>query len=55
MREFFENKKENESYDILTFEKNDNWEYIKKYIEVKSTKSNEGTQIDITIDEVKFA
>lgn len=55
MEEFFKNKKENEGFDILTFEKNDNGEYIEKYIEVKSTKGNESTPIDITADEIQYA
>ena len=55
MKEFFMNKKENEGYDILSFELDENGNYIEKYIEVKSTKGNEGTPIDITIDEINFA
>lgn len=55
MKEFFKNKKENEGYDILTFECDNGGKYIKKYIEVKSTKGNEGTPIDITADEIEFA
>ena len=55
MEEFFNNKKENEGFDILSFELNDNGEYVEKYIEVKSTKGNEGTPIDITSDEIDFA
>lgn len=55
MEDFFNNKKENEGFDILSFEKNENGQYIKKYIEVKSTKGNEGTPIDITVDEIEFA
>jgi len=55
MEEFFVNKKENEGFDILSFEKDETGKYIKKYIEVKSTMGNEGTPIDITIDEIDFA
>lgn len=55
MEEFFNNKKENEGFDILSFELNENGEYVEKYIEVKSTKGNEGTPIEITSDEVDFA
>ena len=55
MEEFFNNKKENEGFDILSFELNENGEYVEKYIEVKSTKGNEGTPIDITSDEIDFA
>ena len=40
---------------ILSFEKNEEGKYIEKYIEVKSTKGNEGTPIDITVDEINFA
>ena len=55
MEEFFANKKENEGYDILSFEIGEKGQYVEKYIEVKSTKGNEGTPIDITIDEIDFA
>lgn len=55
MEEFFENKRENEGFDILSFEKNEQGEYVKKYIEVKSTKGGEETPIDITADEIEFA
>ena len=55
MEEFFNNKKDNEGYDILSFELDEFGNYIEKYIEVKSTKGNEGTPIDITSDEVDFA
>ena len=54
MKSFFENKKENEGFDILSFEMDNNKEYQKKYIEVKSTKSGESTPIDITADELEF-
>lgn len=55
MEEFFLNKKENEGYDILSFELDDNDEYVEKYIEVKSTKGSESTPIDITDNEMEFA
>lgn len=55
MEEFFKNKKENEGYDILTFELDENNQYIEKYIEVKSTKGSESTPIDITAEEIEFA
>ena len=55
MRKFFENKKENEGYDILSFELDSDGKYIEKYIEVKSTKGDESTPIDITDNEVEFA
>ena len=55
MEDFFNNKKENEGFDILSFELNEDGEYIEKYIEVKSTKGSENTPIDITSDEIDFA
>ncbi len=55
MEDFFNNKKENEGFDILSFELDDKGKYTEKYIEVKSTKGNEGTPIDITINEIEFA
>jgi len=55
MEEFFKSKKENEGYDILSFELDESGNYIEKYIEVKSTKGNESTPIDITSDEMEFA
>lgn len=55
MEEFFKNKKENEGFDILTFEMDENNQYIEKYIEVKSTKGSESTPIDITAEELEFA
>ncbi len=55
MEDFFNNKKENEGYDILSFELDQSGNYIEKYIEVKSTKGGESTPIDITIDEIDFA
>lgn len=55
MEDFFNNKKENEGFDVLSFELNEDGEYVEKYIEVKSTKGNEGTPIDITSDEIDFA
>ena len=55
MEEFFNHKKENEGFDILSFERDSNGNYIEKYIEVKSTKGSESTPIDITIDEIEFA
>jgi len=41
MKKFFENKKEDEGYDALSFELDANDEYIEKYIEVKSLKGDE--------------
>lgn len=55
MEEFFKNKKENEGFDILTFELDENNQYTEKYIEVKSTKGSESTPIDITAEEIEFA
>lgn len=55
MKDFFDNRKDDEGYDILSYELNENNEYIEKYIEVKSTKSDEGTPIDISDNEVEFA
>lgn len=55
MKEFFENRKDNEGYDILSFELDENGKYIEKYIEVKSTKGNEATPIDISSNELEFA
>ena len=55
MKDFFKNRKDNEGYDILSFELNKDGKYIEKYIEVKSTKGNEGTPIDITFTEVENA
>jgi 5-methylcytosine-specific restriction protein A len=55
MQEFFKNKKENEGFDILSFEIDASGKYIEKYIEVKSTKSYECTPIDITENEIAFA
>ena len=55
MEEFFKSKKENEGYDILSFELNSKGDYVEKYIEVKSTTGNEETPIDITSNEISFA
>lgn len=55
MEDFFKNKKENEGYDILSFELDENGDWIEKYIEVKSTKGSESTPIDITANEIEFA
>ena len=55
MKTFFENKTENEGFDILSFELNKSNEYVEKYIEVKSTKGGESTPIDITDNELRFA
>lgn len=55
MEKFFKEKKENEGYDILSYELDSNGNWIEKYIEVKSTKGPEGTPIDITANELEFA
>lgn len=55
MEDFFKNKKENEGYNILSFELGENGDWIEKYIEVKSTKGSESTPIDITANEIEFA
>jgi len=55
MQDFFKNKKDNEGFDILTFELNEEGKYIEKFIEVKSTKGNESTPIDISAEEIDFA
>lgn len=55
MEEFFQNKVDDEGYDILSFEKDKDGNYIKKYIEVKSTQKGEETPIDITKNELEFA
>jgi len=55
MQDFFENRKDNEGYDILSFEEDEDGNLVEKYIEVKSTKGPESTPIDITSNEVEFA
>lgn len=55
MEEFFKNKNDSEGYDILSFEQQDDGTLKEIYIEVKSTKGNEGTPIDITDNELEFA
>ena len=55
MQEFFTNKKNNEPYDIISFQLSKEGKYEKIYIEVKSTKGNESTPIDITERELDFA
>lgn len=55
MKEFFENKNDTEGYDILSFEMQPDGTMKEIYIEVKSTKGNEHTPIDITENEVEFA
>lgn len=55
MKEFFENKKDDESYDILSFDIDEDRNISKMYIEVKSTKGGESTPIEISSGEVEFA
>lgn len=55
MKDFFLNKKGNEEYDILSFELDEDGNFVEKYIEVKSTKGPESTPIDITDNEIRFA
>jgi 5-methylcytosine-specific restriction protein A len=55
MEEFFKNKNDSEGYDILSFEQQEDGTLKEIYIEVKSTKGNEGTPIDITDNELEFA
>lgn len=55
MKQFFENKKDNEGYDILSFDIDEDRNISKMYIEVKSTKGGESTPIDITSNELEYA
>ena len=55
MEEFFKNRNDSEGYDILSFEQQEDGTLKEIYIEVKSTKGNEGTPIDITDNELEFA
>ncbi len=55
MIQFFENKKDNEGYDVLSFDIDEDRNIRRMYIDVKSTKGVESTPIDITSDELKFA
>ena len=55
MKEFFKNRNDSEGYDILSFEQQEDESLKEIYIEVKSTKGNEGTPIDITDNELEFA
>lgn len=55
MKEFFKSKNDSEGYDILSFEQQEDGTLKEIYIEVKSTKGNEGTPIDITDNELEFA
>ena len=55
MEDFFKNRNDSEGYDILSFEQQEDGSLKEIYIEVKSTKGNEGTPIDITDNELEFA
>lgn len=55
MEDFFKNRNDSEGYDILSFEQKEDGSLKEIYIEVKSTKGNEGTPIDITDNELEFA
>jgi len=55
METFFKKRNDSEEYDILSFEQQDDGSLKEIYIEVKSTKGNEGTPIDITDNELEFA
>lgn len=55
MKEFFENKKDDEGYDILSFDIDEDRNISKMYIEVKSTKGGESTPIEISSGEIEFA
>ena len=55
MEEFFKNRNDSEGYDILSFEQQEDGSLKEIYIEVKSTKGNESTPIDITDNELEFA
>lgn len=55
MEEFFNNRNDSEGYDILSFKQQEDGSLKEIYIEVKSTKGNEGTPIDITDNELEFA
>lgn len=55
MKAFYENRNDSEGYDILSYEQQEDGTLKEIYIEVKSTKGNEGTPIDITDNELEFA
>lgn len=54
MENFYKNRKDRYGYDILSYELCDD-KYVEKYIEVKSTKIDNKTPIDITLNEKEFA
>ena len=54
MKEFYDNRKDIDGYDILSFEKIGG-EIIKKFIDVKSTKINNRTPIDLSRNEYEYA
>ena len=55
MENFYNNKNDSEGYDILSFEQLEDGSFREIYIEVKSTKGNESTPVDITDNEYEFA
>jgi hypothetical protein len=54
MHDFYDNRKDIDGYDILSFEKIDD-DIVKKFIDVKSTKNNSRTPIDISRNEYEYA
>lgn len=54
MTDFYYGRKDRYGFDILSFELK-NGEYVKKYIEVKSTHKNNKAPIDISNNEVQYA
>lgn len=55
MNRFFENKKDDEGYDIKSFDIDENGNVIERYIEVKSTTGGETTPIEISDNELRVA
>ena len=55
MEDFYKNKNDSEGYDILSYEQLEDGSFREIYIEVKSTKGNESTPVDITDNEYEFA
>ena len=55
MNRFFENKKDDEGYDIKSFDIDEKGNVIERYIEVKSTTGGETTPIEISDNELRVA
>ncbi len=55
MNRFFDNKKDDEGYDIKSFDIDENGNVIERYIEVKSTTGGETTPIEISDNELRVA